>query len=294
MKRLRTAVLVPTAAALVALAGAAAGQDSELTYSGSLQFVSGDYSLSETTRTILLFNGLLYRQGKWSFSANIPFIDQDSPFVTYSGGVPVPSGRRLGVEGDDGGAGTGGSGQGSGMGPGGTVIVPDPDTLTFNQSGVGDPVLRADLTVSEGGATGPRVGVYATAKPPLADGDSGFGTGEWDYGAGVTLSKKAGAALVLADFGYWTLGDLPDLELQDPFAYSLGLGRSTADGRYSLLGSISGMTEIVAGVEGPVQVGITVSRLLESKRSLISTLAAGLTESSPDYSVSVGWRMGSP
>jgi hypothetical protein len=65
-----------------------------------------------------------------------------------------------------------------------------------------------------------------------------------------------------------------------------------ADGRYSILGSLSGMTEIVDGVDGPAQAGVTVSRLLKSKRSLSVTFAAGLTDSSPDYSVSVGWRVG--
>ncbi len=65
-----------------------------------------------------------------------------------------------------------------------------------------------------------------------------------------------------------------------------------ADGRYSLLGSLSGMTEIVDGVDGPAQAGVTVSRLLKSKRSFSVTLAAGLTDSAPDYSVSAGWRIG--
>lgn len=64
-----------------------------------MQYASGNDTLSETTSSVLPFNGFSYRKGKWNFTASIPVIDQDSPFVTYVGGTPVPSGRRQGVEG---------------------------------------------------------------------------------------------------------------------------------------------------------------------------------------------------
>lgn len=295
MKTTRTALLVLATAALAAVAGAARAQESQLTYSGSLQYATGDYTLSETTTSFLLFNGFSYRKGKWNFTASIPLIDQDSPYVTYVGGTPVPSGRQRGVEtGSTGTTGTSGtsSANGSGTGRGGTVVVPDPQTLDFNETGLGDPVFRADFAVSERQASGVRFGVYGAAKPPLADEDSGFGTGEWDYGAGITVSKRAGSALFLADLGYWIFGDLEDFELKDPFTYSFGLGRSLEGGRYSVLGSVWGYTETVDGVDGPIEAGFTVSRLNSSGRSFNVTLSAGLTESAPDYSLSTGWRVG--
>lgn len=295
MKTTRTALLVLATAALAAVAGAARAQEPQLTYSGSLQYATGDYTLSETTTSFLLFNGFSYRKGKWNFTASIPLIDQDSPYVTYVGGTPVPSGRRQGVEAgttSTTGSSSTGSTNGSGTGTGGTVVVPDPQTVNFSESGLGDPVFRADFAVSERQASGVRFGVYGAAKPPLADEDSGFGTGEWDYGAGITVSKRAGSALFLADLGYWIFGDLPDFELEDPFAYSFGLGRSLEGSRYSVLGSVSGYTETVDGVDGPIEAGFTVSRLNSSGRSFNVTLSAGLTESAPDYAVSTGCRVG--
>ncbi len=292
MTRLRTALRALSAAALAAVAGVAVAQEPAITYIGSLQYASGNYTLSETTSSSLLFNGLSYRRGRWRLSASIPLIHQDSPFVTYSGGMPVPAGRRQAVETDDGTDGGVGGIHGSGSGRGGTVVVPDPGTLDFNKSGVGDPLFRADFAISEGRADGPDFGVYLAAKPPLADEDSGFGSGEWDYGAGITVSKRAGQNFLVADLGYWVYGDLPDLELMDPLAFSFGLGRSLPGGRYSVLGSVWGSTETVDGVDGPVQVGVTGSRLMDSGRSLNVTLSAGLTESAPDYSLSLGWRLG--
>jgi len=292
MKTTRTALLVLATAAFAAVSGAAAGQESQLTYSGSLQYATGDYTLSETTSSLLLFNGLSYSKGKWSFTASIPLIDQDSPFVAYAGGTPVPSGRRLGVETETSSSGGTGGTSGSGTGRGGTVIVPDPQTLDFSETGLGDPIFRADFGLSENQSSGLKFGIYGSAKAPLADEDSGFGTGEWDYGAGITVSKKAGSVLLLADLGYWIFGDLEDFELEDPFAYSFGLGRSLESGRYSVLGSISGYTETVDGIDGPVEAGFTVSRLNRSGRSFSVTLSAGLTESAADYSLSTGWRAG--
>ncbi len=301
MKTTRKALVVLAAAVLAAAAGAATGQESQFTYSGSLQYASGDYTLSETTSSFLLYNGFVYRKGKWSFTASIPLIDQDSPYVTYAGGTPVPSGRRQGVDtATTGTMGSGGSGttngagttNGPGTGRGGTVIVPDPQTLDFDESGLGDPVFRADFAVLQSQASGVRFGLYGAAKPPLADEDSGFGTGEWDYGAGVTVSRRVGSTLFLADLGYWIFGDLPDFELEDPFAYSIGVGRLLEGGRYSVLGSVSGYTETVDGVDGPIEAGFTVSRLARSGRSFNVTLSAGLSESAPDYSISTGWRVG--
>lgn len=295
MTTARTALAVLAMAAFPAVAMAADGQEAQLTYSGSLQFASGTYTLSETTRSVLLFNGISYQKGRWTLSANIPLIYQDSPYVTYAAGTPVPSGRRLGeTSGSSSGSTSSGttSGSASGRGRGGTVIVPDPNTLDFNETGLGDPVLRADFSAFERPAQGLRLGVYGAFKPSVADEDSGFGTGESDYGAGLTVAKKIGSTLFLADVGYWVLGDLPDLELEDPVAFSVGVGRSLAGGRNSVLASVSGLTETIAGTDGPLQAAFTWSRLTPTGRAFSLTLAAGLTDSSPDYSVSTGWRVG--
>ena len=89
--------------------------------------------------------------------------------------------------------------------------------------------------------------------------DSGFGTGEWDYGAGITVSRQAGSTLLLADLGYWVYGDLPDLELKDPLTFGVGLGRTLSDGRFSVHASVWGSTATVDGVDGPVQFGVTAA-----------------------------------
>lgn len=288
----KTVLSILATVALVAVASVASGQDG-VTYFGSLQFASGDYSLSETTNSLILFNGFTLERGSWTVSATLPVIHQDTPFVTYSGGVPNPSGRRQGMSPDDEVDDDPIGGQ-VGRGPGGNGIdeLPDPDSLTFDENGVGDPVFRFEFTADERQNTGLTFGVYGAFKPPLADEESGFGTGGWDYGAGLTVTKRANSVFLLADLGYWIFGDLPDLNLKDPLLYSLGVGRSLKGGRYSVLASVFGNTETVDGVDGPLQASFSLNRILRSGRGLHVTLATGLTDSAPDVSLSAGWRIG--
>ena len=277
------------------MAPVAQGQESSFTYTGSLAYSSGDYTLSETTTSLILWNGLGYRKGRWSLSATLPLIHQDSPYVSYVAGTPVPSGRRLGSATDgttdgseDQATGTGASGRGRG----GTVVVPDPATLDFEQTGLGDPTVRVDVTALDRSASGLKLGVYGSLKPPVADTDNGFSTGEWDYGAGFTVAKKVSSTLVLVDLGYWVLGDLPDLELDDPWTATLGLGWNLSDGRSSILASVTGWTETVDGADGLLQASLTWSRRTPAGRALSVSVGAGLSDSAPDYTVSTGWRIG--
>jgi hypothetical protein len=155
-----------------------------------------------------------------------------------------------------------------GSGGGGSVVVPDTDTLTFDETGVGDPLLGVDFGVlgpGDTGGTGAKLGLYVAAKLPVADEDSGFGTGEWDYGAGVTVSGKAGVTLLFADLGFWVFGDLPDLELKHPLVYSLGIGRPLPKEKYSILAAVSGYTETIEGADGSTQLALTLDRLDRSK-----------------------------
>lgn len=293
--RVRAPALL-TAAALATLAAAAGAPPAaagELLYTGTLSGASGDYTLSEETTSVLLLTGLSYRTERWRLSGSIPLIYQDTPFLSYAGGTPVPTGRRFGD-----GSGMDGDGNGDGGGNGsrsdrgrGPVIVPDPDTLDFSETGVGDPLLRVDLEIARGG--GSTAGVFASVKPPLADEDSGFGTGEWDAGGGVTFSRRAGAGLLLVELAYWSFGDLPDLELEDPFAASLAYGRPVGGGAVSWLAAVSGFTETLDGADGPVELSLTFSRQRpEGGRRLSLTVAAGLTETAADGRVALGWSVG--
>lgn len=276
---------------LVLLLGVAPAFGDGPTYSGSLGVASGDYTLTETTTSLLFVHSLGWTAGRWRFSVGVPIVHQDTPYVTYVGGVPVPTGRRWGATSSSPTAEVRASGSGPGSGRqlrDGRVVVPDPEVVDFTKTGVGDPLLRADLRL---GPPSGRWGLYLAAKPPLADETDGFGTGEWDAGVGVTFAAPSGPGRFFAELGWWSYGDPAGYELEDPVVGSVGFVRAI-DERWSWLATVTAVSEGFDGADGPVEVGVSLSRSFVGGRFLSLALGAGLTETAPDYRVTVGWSTG--
>ena len=135
-------------------------------------------------------------------------------------------------------------------------------------------------------------GVRLGIKPPIVGLDSGVGTGEWDLGAGSTMVLGAGSNLIFADLGYWRYGDLQGLELEDGFSYAGGLSRSLLGNRASVMVSLAGAQALIASAESPLSVSLGLGYFLGSGRMINVSAAAGLSETSPDMSVTMGWSVG--
>jgi len=258
-----------------------------LTYTGVLTGSTGEYIFTERTTSASLLSGLEIAVGRMTASASLPVIGQTTPWVAQ-GPVPVPSGGRYSGEVAaqvDQRRRTGRMGRTD-------VTLPPSEEGIGSSFGVGDPMFRADVELLAGTSSRPSVRVSAAAKAPLADPDDGFGTGAWDYGVGAAVAARVGQrGTVLADVAYWRFGDLPDLELRDGAGYSLGYGHLLGLGRWSLLGSVAGWTTIIDGAAPPLQLGAGISRLLDTGRSVSLNVGVGLTETAPDLSVGVGWRL---
>ena len=263
-------ILLTLAAALPAAAGT-------FSYTGSFQLAQGKYFFDQTTRGLYFFNGFSFTSEVFTLTATIPLIYQSTPYISYSGVGVLPSG---GTEGD----------LVSRRQRGEVVYLPVP--VQVQQFGVGDPLLHAGIRLWKEGPVMPSVTITGNAKVPLASLESGFGTGQWDYGAGLSVAKKLGGAFLFADAAYWKLGDLAELELQDPWTYSLALGFPLSGGKAALLISYLGMTEVIEATEPPSSVGLGLSFKAGPKSSLLLNGLLGLSESSPDFSVSFGWSLG--
>jgi len=263
-----------------ALAAAVPATGQEVAYNGSVQYATGDYIFSERTHSVFFFNGLALSAGRLRISASVPVILQSTPWVSYTGGGVLPSG---GPEHEVVRRGMGGRRDRE------PVVLPD--TASFEELGVGDPVAHAEIELLPDRGALPALRLTGDVKFPLADVDRGFGTGEWDYAGGVSLSKVIGGTLVFGNVTYWVLGDLPDLRLKDPIAYSLGVGRPLPGGRVGVLLTFSGYTEVLDDVAPPAQLSLGVSYLLSGGRSVIGSASFGLSETSPDLSLSVGWHL---
>lgn len=263
-------ILLTLAAALPAPAGT-------FFYNGSIQLSQGNYFFDLTTRGICFFNGFSFSSGRFTLSASIPLVYQSTPYVSTSGVGVLPSGgsesslvnQRQGRE---------------------TVVLPE--AVEPGPYGLGDPVVHLGIRLFPESAAAPSVEFVAQAKAPVASLASGLGTGEWDYGVGLALSKRLGGVILFADVNYWTLGDLPELALKSPWVYSVSAGLPLARGRSAVLVSYFGMSEVIDGVAPPSSLGLGMSLKVGRRTSVTVSGSFGLSEASPDLAVSVGWSVG--
>jgi hypothetical protein len=247
------------------------------TYTGSVQFASGNYIFSERTNSLYFYNGFSVYTGPLQISANIPVIIQQTPGVSYSDTGEI---TYIGTQ----------NSEVKRRGHGERLLLPD--TTHSQEVGMGDLVLRLDLQLLEEKKVLPSMSFIGSFKAPIADVDQGFGTGEADYGAGISLNKVFSRNLVLAEMIYWVLGDPPELELKNLVDYIVAIGRPIANNKLSIFVSFSGSSEIVNDVEPPSQVGVGLGYQFSSGSNLNGSISIGVTDSAPDFSVSFGWGIG--
>ncbi|MGE5243158.1 MAG: hypothetical protein ACM3SQ_02895 [Betaproteobacteria bacterium] len=273
--------LAVVALATFAGAGPAAAQ---VVYSGSVQTTTGRYIFAERTTSIFVLTGLDVAAGPVRISATIPFITQSTPWIAYSP-VLIPSGGAESAQvGDQ-------IRRGKGAGAGGRNVVVVLPADVARQTGFGDPVFRvgADLF---GSRSATKVVVSGTMKAPLTDPTTGFGTGEWDYGAAVAVSRQQGPHQVFGTVEAWRFGDMPDLVIKDGLGYRVGYEGFVRSDRWSVLAAVSGWTTVLDGVDPPFSVEIGLTRHLGMSGRSVGLIASfGVTEMSPDFSLSLGWRL---
>lgn len=269
-----TRLAVANVAAGIALAISVAASPlraASLYYTGSALFGTGTYGLADRTSGGSLTNGLMLYARPLRISANVPAIGQSTPMISTTGTGFVPSG-----------------GSGSGSGPDGSDAA---ETSYESVYGIGDPVVRADLEALRMRGRLPAVQIFGQTKIPLADPADGLGTGEWDFAAGLSLAEGAGRFLILIESAYWMLGDTPDTDFENPVSLNVNVGRAFAGGKLMASAIYAACTEIVSGAEPPQQAGVGLNYFTSSGRAIGGTAMFGLSESTSDVSVSLGWTV---
>lgn len=282
--RLRRGALAAGALAALAFVGRADAQ--QVAFTGSVQFASGTYFFTERTDSVFAVGGLDVSAGPVLASVSLPFVAQSNPWLLPGAHLIIPSG---GVQ--QSAVGRSLRGRGKGSAPDAPVVLPAPAEPMGWTSGVGDPLARVSFSLLRAGSRAPAVSVSGAFKVPVASVESGLGTGEWDYGAGLSVSQVLSRTLIMVDVSYWKLGDLPGLPLGDPLSYSLSIGQLFRGGRLSVSGSILGSTQILEETAPPRSIGVLVSYLASTRRSVVVGGSVGLTETAPDLSVWIGWRL---
>lgn len=279
--------------AFVLAAGHSASAQSHsppLAWIGSFQYAAGDYIFTERTWSVYLSNGITWSSARLRVTATLPLIMQDAGWVQYGGGgMMLPTGGMAGTSSSNNATGGTSGGMMGGSMHGGTM-TPSAG-MPFSHIGIGDPIGRVELALWPGDATRAGLSIVGSAKAPLADVNRGFGTGEWDAGAGLSAKASIGGTMFFGDAMYWSLGNPPGASLRNVVAYSASIGRPLPGYRWSVLGSITGATSYWPGVEAPAQAGIGVGYLLQSGSSIAASGFVGLTRTAPSVSLGLGWRV---
>ena len=261
-------------------------QAQQLYYSGSVQYSNGSYYFTETTSSLYVTNGMSLQQNGYSFSVSVPFVVQNSPWISYTqyGSIPT-GGPQHGV--------VGGSGSGMGMSSGkGGRRISIPDTVSYNKSSFSDPTVSVGVPIlsTTNVNMSTSLKIMGDLKIPLADPSQGFGTGEWDGGLGTAFSQRFSSWFVMLNAMYWWFGDMPDLELKDAFSYGAGIGKSIDAGNWMVLGTFSGMTRIIADADPPINAGMGITYSINPKNSLSTNATIGFNDSSADFTLGFGWQ----
>ena len=271
---------------LLAAASPVAAQ--QWAYEGSLGMTTGNYIFTSPTTTFGFTNGLSMTAGRFTLRAAWPIWLQNSTLITTSGpGGRMPSGGSSSGTVSDSGKSHGGK-PGGGMPVFSRMVETPASSFTDYRPAIGDPVLGASVRVVETGRLS--LGLGGMVKFPVAD-TADYGTGEWDFSASASATLQVGGAtLVGVDAAWWYLGDLPDLDFDNPVSGALSVNHILASGRWALGVFGRGSTASVPGYDPPFQVGGSIVRF-SGRSSIGLEVGAGLSESSPDFVVGAYWQV---
>lgn len=284
----------------VALAAGAiaSGLDAQsLFYEGGAAVASGEYIFTERTTSWTWYNGLAVNAGPVTFRASFPTYVQNTTLITGSSTGFVPSGgSSSGVVGDSSSARKGvrrGRSSSSfsvvdALGSGTDPVEVPTSAVTGYEATLGDPSVNMRVTAWRGVRTSVELG--AGAKIPITD-TTDFGTGEWDIGGSISVSQRLGSSTLLGlDVSYWHLGDLPDLDFRDPILATVSIAYLNLDG-WGGMGLVSGSRSVIEGFQDTYSVGLGVSKVW-ARTALGMTGSLGLSETAPDFTLGINWRVG--
>ncbi len=151
--------------------------------------------------------------------------------------------------------------------------------------GLGDVILRAGGHLIKNHPSDISFYGSVSVKLPTADQEKGLGTGETDYGVFLSVSKRFDRTSLWLTGGAVKVGSPPEQDLSDTFYYGIGVSRGFERLRVYL--AIDGSRRILPESKAPLNANIGFFRILSPNYSVKGNAQAGLTESAPDFGISL-------
>ena len=248
-----------------------------------LEYASGNYGTDSRIQSYYLpLIATWSPSERFDFGVELPFVYQSSSNVTTSlytvsqGSATTSSvvSSAAGAAAKGGPGGTSGGAQQGGSGSSGTV--------SSDVAGLGDIILRMGVIALKERTVLPQVRPNLAVKCPTADTSLGLGTGEFDFSAGLELTKWI-EDLHLTSEGVFTYqGRAPGFDLKNFFSYTAGVGYQVTDYFEPML-VVKGATPPSSYSSDLLEVRLRTVWMLNSRTSLDLYASKGFTDNSPDY-----------
>lgn len=250
--------------------------------SAAMNYSSGSYGTD--SRTNILYAPMtvrrIFRDG--DISLTIPFVSiSGKGAARLVGGVPTRTSSSATASP----VGTLASGAGGGKRPGASPL-----SSRTTDSGLGDIIVRGRYYLIEESSFMPLVAITGRVKVPTADADRGLGTGEFDEGAGVELTKRvADRWLTYLSGGYTFIGDAPDTNFNNQWWYDVGIGYDVTD-NFHISVFYEEYRALVDTVNNARDLLALANYAVDDTVHLTGSLLVGLSNGAPNYGFGGGVR----
>jgi len=249
--------------------------------SATVNYSSGSYGTDSTTNILYAPMTIrrMFRDGDVSLTIPLVVISGTGA-VRLVGGTPTRTSSATASP-----AGSVAGASGGGKGPGAKPL-----SSSTTDAGLGDIILRGRYYLIEEGAIMPLVAITGRIKLPTADADSGLGTGEFDEGMGLELTKSFGDGwLGYLDGGYNIIGDAPGTNFNNQWWYDVGIGYDVTK-QFQMSLFYEEYRALVNTVSNYRDLLTVANYIVDDALHLTGSVLIGLSNGAPNYGVGCGVR----
>ncbi|MDA8429905.1 MAG: transporter [Geobacteraceae bacterium] len=242
--------------------------------SQGFEFSSGKYGTGTRTDTIFApFTIMASPTERLGLSLEIPLVYQSNGNVVSSLGRGGMQGSNSTMQSSAKVIGMSGSGSGMSSSSAGT---------NQSEGGLGDITLRLGYVLVPEKESMPQIRPMAFVKFPTADKNKSLGTGEFDEGLSVEVSKWFGNWNPFTEVGYTIQGRSAQLALKNYVTYNAGAGYQVTE-RFRPILFIKGSSPPADGTSSLLEVRLKLDYQVTNHTGIDAYISKGVTTNSPDY-----------
>lgn len=238
------------------------------------EIASGKYGTSTRTDSIYMpFTAAVYPTERLDFSLEIPFVYQSSSAVV--------AGQFMGMQGSQ--ASSSSVMQQSAVGMGSSSMTSASGASVNNShSGLGDIKLKAGYVLYTEEQYVPAIRPNFYVKIPTADKNLFLGTGAFDEGFAVELTKWFGKWFADGEMGYVIQGKSSVLDVRNYLNYYAGVGYQLSEHLRPMF-LLKGGSPTVNGASSQLEARLRAKYQFTKNSGIDGYVAKGITAASPDY-----------